>query len=85
MSLHLVDDLDVSDPTNSVDSDAVPVRHFGLILDWADWHALSDRLMNGEYAETITWIIKTEDSLSGEGRRASHNVLSRSFRKCVGI
>ena len=66
MSLHLVDDLEVSAPTNSVDSDAVPVRHFGLILDWTDWHALSDRLMNGEYAETITWIIKPKIRFQGE-------------------
>ena len=66
MSLHLVDDLDVSDPTNSVDSDAVPVRHFGLILDWSDWQALSDRLMNGEYAGTISWIIKPKIRFQGE-------------------
>ena len=47
VSLHLVDDLDVVDPTNSVDSDSVPVRHFGLILDWDEWHALSHRLLEG--------------------------------------
>ena len=66
MSLHLVDDLEVSDPTNSVDSDAVPVRHFGLILDWVDWQALSDRLMNGEYADGISWIIKPKIRFQGE-------------------
>ena len=66
VSLHLVDDCAVSDPTNSVDSDAVPVRHFGLILGWADWHTLSDRLMNGEYAESISWIIKPKIRFRGE-------------------
>lgn len=30
--------------TNQVDGKAVPVRHFGLILDWAEWLALRDRL-----------------------------------------
>ena len=30
--------------TNEVDGDQVPVRHFGAILDWDDWQALSDRL-----------------------------------------
>jgi extradiol dioxygenase family protein len=30
--------------TNEVDGDAVPVRHFGAILDWDDWQALADRL-----------------------------------------
>ena len=30
--------------TNEVDGDNVPVRHFGAILPWADWHRLADRL-----------------------------------------
>lgn len=30
---------------NAVDGDAVPARHFGAILPWDDWHALSDRLV----------------------------------------
>src|SRR5699024_8441757 len=29
---------------NPVDGDQVPVPHFGLILDWDDWHSLADRL-----------------------------------------
>lgn len=28
--------------TNAVDGHDVPVRHFGLILDWDAWHALAD-------------------------------------------
>jgi extradiol dioxygenase family protein len=28
---------------NQVDGDAVPVPHFGLVLDWDDWHRLADR------------------------------------------
>ena len=31
-------------PTNPVDGDAVPVRHFGIVLAWDDWHVLADRL-----------------------------------------
>ncbi len=30
--------------TNPVDGHAVPVRHFGVVLDWDDWHALAERL-----------------------------------------
>jgi hypothetical protein len=30
--------------TNWVDGDAVPVRHFGVILNWEDWQALAERL-----------------------------------------
>jgi len=29
---------------NPVDGKAVPVRHFGAVLDWADWEALAERL-----------------------------------------
>ena len=29
---------------SEVDGDEVPVRHFGVILEWRDWHALEDRL-----------------------------------------
>ena len=30
--------------TNLVDGDDVPVRHFGLVLEWEEWHAFVDRL-----------------------------------------
>lgn len=30
--------------TNQVDGDAVPVRHFGVILEMDEWHELADRL-----------------------------------------
>ncbi len=29
---------------NPVDGDGVPVPHFGLVLPWAEWHALRERL-----------------------------------------
>lgn len=32
--------------TNPVDGKDVPVRHFGAILDWDTWHALSQRLQD---------------------------------------
>ena len=33
-----------SEPTNAVDGKNVPVRHFGAVLYWDDWHTLRDRL-----------------------------------------
>ena len=30
--------------TSAVDGDNVPVRHFGLVLPMAQWHALADKL-----------------------------------------
>jgi len=34
----------VQENTNLVDGDSVPVRHFGLILEWAAWEDLCSRL-----------------------------------------
>lgn len=30
--------------TNPVDGEDVPVRHFGVILEWDQWHTLADKL-----------------------------------------
>ena len=44
ITAHLVDGGDGSIATNPVDGEQVPARHFGVILDWDDWHQLADRL-----------------------------------------
>lgn len=41
------------EPTNEVDGKDVPVRHFGAILDWDEWHALADRLKTAKTAFVI--------------------------------
>ncbi len=33
-----------NEPTNPVDGKDVPVRHFGVVLNWDEWHALATRL-----------------------------------------
>lgn len=43
ISAHLVDRI-IGSATNVVDGDAVPARHFGLILAMPDWEALAARL-----------------------------------------
>ena len=43
ITAHLADAADTA-TTNPVDGDAVPVPHFGLILEWDDWQALARRL-----------------------------------------
>ena len=54
LSAHVVDEAFLSSPaTNPVDGDDVPVRHFGAILPWADWHALRDRLKASDQAFVI--------------------------------
>lgn len=45
ISAHLVDQA-LSPPSNMVDGKQVPAAHFGLILNWDDWHALAARLRN---------------------------------------
>jgi len=44
LSAHLVDTPPAPEPTNQVDGKAVPVRHFGVVLDWDDWQRLAQRL-----------------------------------------
>ena len=39
---------------NEVDGHQVPVKHFGVILDWDDWHELAERLKE----KSIKFIIK---------------------------
>ena len=48
--------------TNAVDGDQVPVRHFGAILDWADWEALGGRLR----AAGIKFLIEPHVRFKGE-------------------
>ena len=43
VSAHLVEVMP-SIHTNGVDGDSVPASHWGAVLPWDDWHALSDRL-----------------------------------------
>ena len=44
LSAHLKPEALTDSPTNAVDGDGVPVRHFGCILDLAAWRHLRDRL-----------------------------------------
>lgn len=44
ITAHLSPESCTAPSRNGVDGDAVPVRHFGLVLDWEDWRALSARL-----------------------------------------
>jgi len=39
---------------NEVDGHQVPVKHFGVILDWDDWHELAERLKE----KSINFIIE---------------------------
>ena len=44
---HLAPPRDVSAHRNAVDGHAVPVPHFGVVLDWDAFHTLAERLRAG--------------------------------------
>lgn len=43
---HLSPDDAGKSASNEVDGHAVPAKHFGVILEWEEWHELADRLKN---------------------------------------
>ena len=44
VTLHLVEDDGNAVDTTPVDGDAVPARHFGVVLEMTAWQALADKL-----------------------------------------
>jgi hypothetical protein len=60
---------------NEVDGHAVPVPHFGVVLDWSDWHALAQRLR----AAGIRFVIEPAIRFSGQvGEQATFFVYDPS-------
>ncbi len=47
---------------NQVDGKSVPVRHFGIVLKWDDWHQLAERLKTAR----IEFIIEPYIRFAGE-------------------
>lgn len=85
---HLVDQQATSktpDQTNAVDGNAVPVPHFGVVLEWSDWEALANRLR----VANIPFLIEPKVRFSGQAgeqailfiRDPSNNALEfKSFK-----
>ncbi|MEL7002240.1 MAG: VOC family protein [Bacteroidota bacterium] len=59
---HLKPDEAGSASTNDVDGDKVPVKHFGVILEWDQWHELADKIK----ANDIKFIIEPHIRFKGE-------------------
>jgi len=75
VTLHLVDASDVMAPTNPVDGDSVPARHFGVVLEMTDWRALAARLE----AENSKFLISPRIRFEGEvGEQATLFILDPS-------
>ncbi|PHR61500.1 MAG: glyoxalase [Robiginitomaculum sp.] len=62
VSFHLKPEIFVDEPTNEVDGKSVPVRHFGVILDWDEWHNLSAHLKS----QNVSFIIEPYIRFKGE-------------------
>ena len=62
LSAHLTDSTIIEPPANPVDGKQVPIKHFGAILKWEDWHQLSEKLK----ANNIEFIIEPYIRFKGE-------------------
>jgi extradiol dioxygenase family protein len=62
ISAHLKPDETRGPATGEVDGEAVPVRHFGAVLDWADWQRLGERLRGAG----VEFIIEPHVRFAGE-------------------
>ena len=63
LSLHLKPEETGLALSNQVDGKAIPVRHFGAILEWDDWHQLADRLKLQEVKFVIEPYIRFRDKI----------------------
>ena len=57
---HKVADMPSQPAPNEVDSKAVPVPHFGVVLDWQQWQTLADTLTAANTAFVIEPYVRFE-------------------------
>jgi extradiol dioxygenase family protein len=62
ITAHLKPDECHTSMTNPVDGEQVPVRHFGLILEWQQWHELAEQLKTRQ----VTFLIEPQIRFAGE-------------------
>ncbi len=62
ISAHLTEEEIVEPAANPVDGKSVPIKHFGAILEWDEWHALAEKLRN----HGIEFIIEPYIRFEGE-------------------
>jgi uncharacterized protein len=53
ITAHFTESAVYSSAANPVDGDQIPVRHFGVILEWEVWHMLAERLQHQDVAFII--------------------------------
>lgn len=62
LSAHLTEHPIQEPPANEVDGKQVPIKHFGVILEWDQWHQLAERLERHQ----IEFVIKPYIRFKGE-------------------
>ena len=62
VTLHLVNARDTIAVTNPVDGESVPARHFGIVMEMADWRSLAARLEK----ENCEFLISPQIRFAGE-------------------
>lgn len=62
LSAHVKPEELLTPHTNIVDGKNVPIRHFGVILPWTEWHALAEKLKE----QKIEFVIEPYIRFKGE-------------------
>lgn len=60
--IHKVDQMGDME-VNPVDGKAVPVPHFGVVLEWDDWEVLSERLKEAKVSFVIDQYVRFEGQI----------------------
>ena len=89
LSAHLVDEAETA-VHNPVDGKQVPVRHFGLILEWSEWERLAERLRNAGVEFLIEPYVRFAGEPGEQGtffvKDPSGNALEfKTFREDSGV
>ncbi len=76
--------------SNPVDGDQVPIPHFGLILPWAEWEEMAERVRQSEFPFLFEPRIRFQDQAGEQGtffvRDPAGNALEfKSFRNSEKI
>lgn len=64
LTAHLRDDASEDAAANDVDSQRIPVPHFGIILEWHQWQGLAERLR--QRGEQIRWVLEPGIRFAGQ-------------------
>ena len=54
-------------PRNPVDGEAVPVRHFGAVLEWSAWETLADKFRAAEHPFLIAPRVRFRGQIGEQG------------------